>query len=210
MMTQIALPLAYRAGDGERDFFVSEANAHAVRHLESWPAWPLPVTLLTGPAGSGKSHLGRIFGRQTGGNVLDDLDSVRDEEALFHAWNAAKAGQGPLLLIARTPPRDWGVRLPDLASRLGATPQVGIAAPDDALLAAVMAKQFRDRGLKVGPDVVAYVLARIERSFAAVADIVERLDAASLAQTRAITVPLARELLSTQYDWVEDDVIEDS
>jgi chromosomal replication initiation ATPase DnaA len=201
-MTQFPLPLSYKAADGERDFFVSEANAHAVAYLDRWPDWPRAVALLLGPAGSGKSHLGRIFARQTGAEVIDDLDRAIDDEAVFHSWNRADEAR-PLLLIARTPPSAWGVALPDLRSRLAATPQIAIQAPDDALLAAVLAKQFRDRGLKVAPDVVAYVTARMERSFGEVAQIVDRLDAASLAQGRAITVPLARAVLPEQLDWLE-------
>lgn len=201
-MTQFALPLAYKAADGERDFFVSDANSDAVAYLDRWPEWPRPVAALLGPAAAGKSHLARIFARQHGAEVVDDLDRAVDDEALFHAWNRASA-ERPLLLVARTPPPAWPVTLPDLKSRLAATPQVAIRAPDDALLAAVMAKQFRDRGLKVAPDVVAYVLARIERSFAKVGEAVDRLDAAALAQGRAITVPLAREALAEQLDWLE-------
>lgn len=199
-MIQIALPLDYRAADGERDFYVSDANADAVAHLDRWRGWPLPVTLLIGPKGAGKSHLGRIFARATGAAVLDDLDRERDEEAVFHAWNAA--GRKPLLLIARTPPRDWGIRLPDLASRLAATPQAAIRSPDDALLAAVAAKQFRDRGLRVSPEVLSYVIARIERSFEGVADAVERLDAAALAEGKGVTIPLARAIFGEQLDWL--------
>ncbi len=201
-MSQFPLPLDYRAADGEADFFVSDANSAAVRHLDRWEGWPLPVTLLTGPARAGKSHLARIFARQAGATILDDLDSApRDEEALFHAWNSATAAR-PLLLVARAAPREWGIGLPDLASRLGATPLVSIGAPDDALLAAVTAKMFRDRGLKVSPEVLAYVLARIERSFAGAAEAVELLDAAALAAGRAVTVPLAGEVLRGQGDWL--------
>lgn len=218
-MIQLALPLAYKAADGEHDFFVSDANRDAVRHLDGWPTWPNPVTLLVGPEGSGKSHLGRIFARLTDGvlglsdaptRILDDVDRVRDEEALFHAWNDAQTTRRGLLLIARVPPRDWGVKLPDLASRLAATPQIVIQSPDDALLGAVMAKQFRDRGIVIGPDVLAYVLARIERSFVSVATAVELLDVASLAAGRAVTVPLAREALSERLDRLDADVIDRS
>lgn len=200
-MSQIALPLAYKAADGERDFFVSDANAHAVAYLDRWPDWPRPVALLVGPQGAGKSHLARIFARQSGAEVIDDLGSSGDDEAVFHAWN--RAGERPLLLVSRTPPAAWAVALPDLKSRLAATPQIAIEAPDDALLAAVMAKLFRDRGLKVGPDVVAYVLTRMERSFATVTDVVDRLDAAALAAGRAVTVPLARAALAEQLDWLD-------
>jgi chromosomal replication initiation ATPase DnaA len=121
--------------------------------------------------------------------VFDDADaSGHDETAMFHAWNAAQAGGPALLVAARTPSGEWNVRLPDLASRLGAAGIVHIDAPDDALLAEIIAKSFRERGLRVSPIVIEYMVQRIERSVAA-------LDAAALAGQRAVTVPLVREAL---------------
>ncbi|MGL4541955.1 MAG: chromosomal replication initiator DnaA, partial [Polymorphobacter sp.] len=178
-MRQLPLPLAYRSADGEGDFFVSAANAAAVDWLDQWPAWPLPCALIIGPPASGKSHLARIFARRTGAEVADDADTA-EPEALFHRWNAATPAV-PLLMTATRPPRDWPRQLADLGSRLAATPQLRIAAPDDALLAALLAKQFRDLGLRVPPDVFDYVMARTERSFDGVAAVVARLDAAALA-----------------------------
>ena len=85
--------------------------------------------------------------------------------------------------------------LPDLASRLRAAPCVSVLEPDDTLLAAVMVKLFADRQLKVGEEVIAYILPRLERSFAAVRDFVEEADRATLSQQRALTVPVARDVL---------------
>ncbi len=193
-MSQLALPLAYLEARGAADFFVSEANRDAVRHLEKWRDWRTPVVLLLGPTASGKTHLARMFAARANARVIDDLGPGIDEEVLFHAWNAAGPGR-PLLLAARRDTSDWAIALPDLASRLAATPRITIAPPDDALLAAVMRKRFRDLGLEVSPDVVAFVLARTERAFEAVAAAVAALDAAALAGKRAVTVPLAREAL---------------
>lgn len=196
-MTQLALPLAYRAADGEADFFVSDANRDAVAWLDRWPDWSQPQALLIGPAGAGKSHLARIFARRSAATLFDDADRA-PPEPLFHAWNAATPDRS-LLLVARQPPRDWPHRLPDLASRLAATPLLVIAPPDDALLAALLAKQFADRGLRVEPAVAAYVLARVERSFAAIAATVAALDAAALAAGRGVTVAVARDVLASQF-----------
>ena len=76
------------------------------------------ATLLTGPRKSGRSLLGRIFVRKTGGRLFDDAEE-HDEEALFHAWNDAQARRRPLLIVADAPPPRWAGRAagPALAAR---------------------------------------------------------------------------------------------
>lgn len=118
------------------------------------------------------------------------------EEALLHLFNQVRAAGGQIMLTGRTAPSRWTLRLADLRSRLLTLPVAEMSAPDDALLAGVLAKHFADRQLKVGPRVIDYLLPRMERSFAAAAALAAALDAASLAGKRKLTVPLAREVLA--------------
>ena len=99
------------------------------------------------------------------------------------------------MIAARQPAGSWPVAIEDLRSRLRAATAVGIGPPDDALLSAVLVKLFADRQLRVGPQLIGYLLRNMERSFAAAADIASRLDQASLRDKTAITIPLARKLL---------------
>ncbi|TPE58584.1 chromosomal replication initiator DnaA [Sandaracinobacter neustonicus] len=191
---QMVLPLRWRAAQGQKDFFVSDANAEAVTFLDGWSTWPVPAALLIGPAGSGKSHLAAIFARRSNARLWDDADRISNEEALFHAWNAAMDERRPLLMTARSMPADWNLTLADLKSRLAATPRVQIRSPDDALLEAVFLKQWRDRGVEAPADVTRYVLSRIERSFEGIARTVEALDKAAMSQQRPLSIPLAREV----------------
>ena len=194
---QPALPLAYAPRLGASAFHVSDSNRAAVEWLADPARWPSPRTLLVGPPQSGKSHLAALFAAGHNGRIIDDADRETDGEPMFHAWNAATAA-APLLLTARRAPKFWAHRLPDLASRLAATSLVRLDDPDDALMAAVIEKHFADRGLRVAPEVIAYLGTRIERSFGAAADAVAKLDALALAERRDITVPLAREVLEGQ------------
>ena len=91
-MSQIGLPFAWPESDNESAFFVDESNAGVVKHLEHWSLWPVRSTLLTGPRKSGRSTLGRLFVRVSGGTVIDDA-TLAEEETLFHAWNAAQSSQ---------------------------------------------------------------------------------------------------------------------
>ena len=191
---QMVLPLRWKAAQGQKDFYVSDANKDAVHFLDSWSTWPVPAAILIGPTGSGKSHLAAIFARRANARLWDDADRTHSEEALFHAWNAAMEERRPLLMTARSVPGDWNIALADLKSRLAATPRVQIRSPDDALLEAVFLKQWRDRGVEAPADVTRYVLSRIERSFEGLARTVDALDKAALSQQRPLSIPLAREV----------------
>ena len=209
MSEQLAFDLPSRPALERDDFLIAAPNADAVAWLDRWPDWPGQCLCIHGPEGCGKSHLIEVWRRRSGARdfaafagrmaegavALDDADRQQDETALFHAINAVREQGGSLLLTARSAPARWPVSLPDLRSRLAALPAVAVGPPDDALLAALLVKQFRDRQLQVPMEVVDYLLRRLERTFAAVRRAVTALDAASLRARRPITVPLARRVL---------------
>ena len=215
-MAQLPLDLPHRPALGREDFLVAPANEEAVGWLDRWPDWPAPALILAGPSGSGKTHLAHVFKSRSGAvllaperlerapprelmgsaraAIIDEAERAA-EEPLFHLYNLAAERGLHLLLLARAAPARWGIALPDLRSRLLAAPVAYLAPPDDALLAAVLIKLFADRQLRVGEEVVSYLVPRLERSFAAAQRAVAALDQAALAAQRPITVPLAREVL---------------
>ena len=217
--TQLVLDLPFSDGDRLEDFLRSPANSKALDAVLAWPDWPAPALLLWGPAGSGRTHLARIWARRSGarffdGNrlgaapeamarlgdarhcVIDDADQVHEDRTLLHLYNLVANQGGHLLLTANEPLGAWGLTLPDLVSRLRTAWSCEIREPDDALLAALLVKQLQDRQLTVLPGVVAYLARHMERSFAAARRIVRELDRASLRSRRPITLPLARAVLT--------------
>ena len=198
---------------GPEDFFVSEANAQAFAMIEDPTRWPEGKLCIVGPAGSGKSHLTRVFAAAHAPQVfapdaalptqadrpvvIEDVHALAAdaEEPLFHLHNNLRAAGLPLLLTARIPPTRWKITLPDLASRMQATAPITITDPDDALLQAVLMKLFADRQIMPSPHLVDYLAPRIERSFAAAASIVRDLDAEAMRRKKPITRALAAELL---------------
>lgn len=194
-MAQIALPLDWPVADEDEDFLISEANRAAFDHFRRWTTWPVMASLLVGPRKSGRSLLGRIFVRKTGGRLFDDAEG-HEEEDLFHAWNDAQARRKPLLMIAAAPPPVWQVALPDLRSRLVATPHAEIGPPDDALIGLLIVKLLGDRGVAAPPELAPFLLPRIERSYLTVQQVVETIDRALLSHGRRITIPLARRALT--------------
>jgi hypothetical protein len=193
-VAQIALPFDWPVADRDEDFLISDCNRAVFEHFRHWAVWPVMAALLTGPRKSGRSLLGRIFIRRSGGRLFDDAEA-HDEEAIFHAWNEAQVQRRPLLIVADESPPVWEVKLPDLRSRLSATPHIRINEPDDALLGALIVKLLHDRGVATPPDLGEYLVPRIERSYVAVQQIVDLLDRAMLSHSRRLTVPMARSVL---------------
>jgi chromosomal replication initiation ATPase DnaA len=137
-------------------------------------------------------------GPAAGAVVVEDADRIAGhrpaEEALFHLHNLL-AGTGALLVTADRPPRDWGLTLPDLLSRLQAMAVARLDLPDDALLSAVLVKLFADRQVAVAPALIPWLVARMPRSIGAARALVAALDAAALAEGRPITPRLAAGIL---------------
>jgi len=222
---QLPLELPLRPALGREDFLVAPSNRVAVAWIDRWPDWPGPALALYGPPGCGKTHLCQVWRAASGAVeidadrlaraeppellgaaracVLDDAEALlsgeggegANAERLLHLFNSVVERGGQLLLAARAAPARWPCGLADLGSRLAAAPAVRLEAPDDALLEALLVKLFADRQLGVGAELLRYLLARMERSFAAARALVAALDRASLAEGRAVTVPLARRVL---------------
>ncbi|MFW2852204.1 HdaA/DnaA family protein [Sphingomonas sp. TX0543] len=194
-MNQIALPLEWPADPRDEEFLVTPSNARAAHMVEHWGAWPVMTALLTGPRKSGRSLLARIFASKSGGAIIDDAEK-RSETELFHEWNRAQAERKPLLIVADAPPPEWRIKLPDLRSRLGASPVATIGAPDDELMRVLLGRQFLRRGLDARPDLIDWLVTRIERSHIAVMRTVDALDQEVLERRKRLSIPLARTTLA--------------
>lgn len=190
-MTQIALPLDVRGPAGPTRIVVGNANRAAVEALAQPARWPFHTAVLVGPPRSGKSLLARWFAASGAGETLDDAPELT-EPAVFHAWNRAQETHRPLLLTARP---GWQVALPDLASRLGGSLHIAIGAPDDAMIAELMAAHAEQRRLALGEGAAAYLVPRIERSFAAIEAIVGAIDRISLERQAPATMSIWRDAL---------------
>ena len=213
---QLVLALDHAESFAREDFLAGPSNASALALIDRWPDWPARVMALVGPEGSGKTHLASIWAEAagarvlsakllghtdlpaalaTGALVLEDLEPAGlDERALFHLLNLAREQAAFMLITARAAPARFPVTIHDLGSRLRAVPVVKLAAPDDALLRALIVKLAADRQLGVDEALVNYLTNRIERSFAAARAAVVRLDEEALRRHRPVTRALAAEL----------------
>ncbi len=218
MARQLSFDLPAKTALGREDFFVSPANALAVAMISA-SSWPGNKLVLSGPAGSGKTHLSHVWAAETGGRIISATDlkhgevpelartsvAVEDvpmiagdaekQKTLFHLHNLVLAEGHALLMTGRLAPKLWQLPLADLQSRIEGAHQVALDPPDDALLGAVLAKLFVDRQLNPGPEVISYLVKHMDRRFETAAEVVAQLDKLALSERRDITRALAIRVL---------------
>lgn len=191
----MALPFEWPADPRDDEFLIGPSNERAARLLERWSTWPVMAVLVTGPRKSGRSLLARIFAAKTGGGLIDDAER-HDETAIFHAWNRAQEDRRPVVIVADAPPPDWGIKLPDLRSRIAASPSVRLGDPDEMLMRALFERQFLRRGMDARPELIQWLVVRVERTHIALLRAVDLLDQAVLERHKRLSIPLARATLA--------------
>lgn len=207
-------------------------NALAVESLERLADGAGPtMTWLSGPAGSGKSHLlqATVVHADRRGLAaaylpladlhrhpvevleglerfavlaLDDAGAVAGddhwERALLRLYEALLASGGRLIGADVAPPAQLGFSLRDLSSRFAAGGVLRLAAPDDDERLSALQLRARWRGLELPADTGRYLLARVDRGSDSLFGLLDRLDTASLAAQRPLTVPFVRSVLDAQ------------
>lgn len=185
------LVLAGPHGSGKTHLLVAACQAAAAlgRRVQY-----LPLRALRGPAadairGSAGAEL----------LALDDVQAIAGdaaaEHALFDAYNRGRADGATLLFAADAAPAQLALQLPDLRSRLGACTLLSLKPLDEAERRAVLRAHAAARGIGLDDAVLDWLFARHARDLGALHDLLDRLDSASLAAKRRITVPFLRDFL---------------
>lgn len=218
-MKQLALDIA-QAPAPALDNFVPGRNAEVVVALYSMAnaASGERFIYLWGAPGSGRSHLlravvdaARADGRpaelfdahaarfDAGEDALCAVDDVHllSEEAqiaVFNLHNRIKAGRGTLLASGNAAPAQLALR-PDLVTRLGAGLVYQVHGLNEEEKVAALKRHAQARGFQLSQEVIAYLLRHAQRDLPSLLALLDALDRYSLANRRAITLPLLRELL---------------
>jgi DnaA family protein len=142
--------------------------------------------------------------RAFGGSALlavDDVDAIAGdaaaEHALFDLYNRCRGEGATLLFAARVPPAQAGFGLPDLVSRLSSSAQAALKPLDERARRELLRERAAGRGIELDDAVVDWLFTREKRDIASLLGVLDRIDAASLAAQRRVTVPFLRKLLDT-------------
>ena len=208
---QLPFDYGHTPSHHEDDFIEGEGNTLALAHVRSFPRWPHPLTLIEGPPKSGKSHLSRIFAERAdavvatpqsaerlageGGTqpiIVEDVErSGYNEPALFHLLNQSMRDHRPVLMTTREPIANWPFETDDLKSRARLAQRFTLALSDDIQLSQMFVKLFGDRQVAVDPKVIAYMVARMERSPEEAVALADTADRLAMARSTAITRRIA-------------------
>lgn len=129
---------------------------------------------------------------------VDDVDAIAGdaawEAALFALYEHLRAHGGMLVLAARSSPAAIGLGLADLATRLAAGLVYQLAPLADQEKIAALRLRAQRRGLEMTEEVANYLLTRFPRDLPSLFALLDRLDTATLAAQRRLTIPFLRGL----------------
>jgi len=132
--------------------------------------------------------------------TVDDVHAIAGqaawEEALFHLFNRLREAGNRLVVSARGAPAALNLQLPDLVSRLGWGPVFQLQPLDDDGKRAALQLRARQRGMELPDEVAWYLLRRSPRDMDSLFELLQRLDVASLAAQRRLTIPFVRGLIA--------------
>lgn len=227
-MSQLALPLHLLDHAVFDSFFPAGNDELVSFLLDLTSTRQGPGCFVWGPAASGKTHLLQAVCERTGDQsvylplaefadtgvevlaglagrhfvCLDDLHCVIGkpdwELALFELWNQVADNAGILIVSADAPPKDIGIALADLESRLSRLPVFRSREldEDDRIKALILRARFR--GLDLPDDTATYLLSRSRRDMSSLYQLLDKLDTEALIAKRRLTIPFVRDVMNAQ------------
>ncbi|MDR1139802.1 MAG: chorismate synthase [Rickettsiales bacterium] len=197
-----------QADYSRQNFIILDENKHVYHSVIDDLSWK--CLILFGPKSSGKTHLAHIWQsmndaifinvnnfiseiRYSNAFILEDVQNVQDEAMLLHCYNYMKENNKRLLITSSTSPNKLNFKLKDLSSRILSTISIKIPSASEELLRIMLMKRFSDKQLKIDLKVIDYILARVERSFYSISEIIEKIDDESMGSN--VTLPFISALL---------------
>lgn len=199
---------------------ISESNEVALDVIREAARWPSPVLCLFGAAQSGLTTAAFAWSKEFGANLIepelfdtldhpdierlaathsaiDDADRVTNSDNLLSLINLSRANSTSILLTSRKSPANWPTGgNADLRSRIDTMPITEFEDPDEVLLRERLISACRQRFLKLPDNAAEYLAKRMEKSFAAIEDLAERLDAAVSEPGTKLSIKTARDVLN--------------
>ena len=205
---------------GFEDICISSSNEAALMVIRDIARWPSPVICLMGPPRSGLTTAAKAWAKEHGADfirpadfddlsharievlaqshtVIDNADQIQNRDNLLSLINLSETHRTCVLLTSRISPVNWPTGgNADLRSRLESAPIAALDEPDEELLTERLISACRQRFSRLPRNAAEYLAKRMERSFEAVEDLADRLDAAVSEPGTKLTIKTARDVLN--------------
>ena len=130
---------------------------------------------------------------------IDDIQQVvgsQDWEiALFNLFNDLQEAGGNLLVAANAAPREVGIGLADLVSRMSKLPVFQVRPLDEEQRAAALQLRAGHRGVELPDETAAYMLRHSRRDMSSLYELLDKLDLEALRAKRKLTIPFVRDVM---------------
>ena len=132
---------------------------------------------------------------------VDDADrlSVDQQGWLFTAFNHVAQSGGCTVTTGSSAPGFWSMR-DDIRTRMGSGLALEILPIPQDGLAQALSHYAESRGFSVSQEVLSYLLSHAQRDLTSLCKTLAGLDRMSLAQKRAVTIPLLRAYMAQSRD----------
>ena len=219
-MNQLVFKFPFKTKHFEQDFYVSSNNFAAYKLIESWPNLPGKWLNVFGASGSGKTHLGKIFGKKNKNVKLlderdindDTLNNLTDincliidnfknkisEKLLYSILNHSNQLEYNVVINSVRSINKSNYSLKDLKSRIDSFIFIGIELPTDDLLNVIISKTLSDKQIHLSPKISDYIIKNVERSYEKMFIFLKELDEISLSSGKAININLIKKVLKNE------------
>jgi chromosomal replication initiation ATPase DnaA len=216
-MNQLTFKFPFKTNYFEEDFYVSANNFEAYKLIETWPKWSSKFINIFGPSGCGKTHLANILKKKIksffikasdlSNNslpltnlqecfIIDEYQNNIDEKLFYSVLNQCHLSNQYIIINSLKPIQHFEVKLKDLKSRFNSFVNISIDLPTDELIKVIISKNFSDKQVKIDDKLLSYILKNVERSYASIFDLIDKLDKLSLSTGKSININLIKKVLN--------------
>lgn len=197
------------------DYYVSSSNKDAASLINIFPKWHNNGAVIIGSLKSGKTHLAHIWKSKSNAKLYNfdndiDLNSIdtrqnsvfdnfnlideADEKVFFQIYNNIINNNNFILFLVNSQNTNK-IRLNDLQSRIESLTTAIINVPDDQLIQAILLKFFNDHQINVTPDVIKFIIARINRNYEEIFIFLDKINKLSLEHQNKISIPFLNKFI---------------
>jgi len=132
---------------------------------------------------------------------IDDVESITGQlewqQGLTWLYNELKDNSHSLIISGNKSPANSGLELDDLRSRLSSDQVIQIKSPNDDLKIEILKQKAKERAFELSDEVIEFLMRRVERDLTSLIDVLDKIDHASLAAKRKITIPFVKQMIDS-------------